>query len=129
MNMLDAIGDPARADSWVRQRLSEKKKIPGFGHRVYRCEDPHATALRETARKITTMTGNTRYFEIAEEVEKTMLANTKVFPNVDFFSGMLYNAMGIPSELFTPIFAISRVVGWTAHILEQLKNNRLYFLQ
>ena len=125
MNMLDAIGDPARADSWVRQRLSEKKKIPGFGHRVYRCEDPRATALRETARKITTMTGNTRYFEIAEEVEKTMLANTKVFPNVDFFSGTLYNAMGIPSELFTPIFAISRVVGWTAHILEQLKNNRL----
>lgn len=121
MNMLDAIGDPARADSWVKQRLSEKKKIPGFGHRVYRCEDPRATALRETARKITTMTGNTHYFEIAEEVEKTMLANTKVFPNVDFFSGTLYNAMGIPSELFTPIFAISRVVGWTAHILEQLK--------
>ena len=125
MNMLDAIGDPARADSWVKERLSEKKKIPGFGHRVYRCEDPRATALRETARKITTMTGNTRYFEIAEEVEKTMLTNTKVFPNVDFFSGTLYNAMGIPSELFTPIFAISRVVGWTAHILEQLKNNRL----
>ena len=125
MNMLNEIGDPAKAEGWIKQRLAEKQKISGFGHRVYRCEDPRATVLRETAREITTMTGNTRYFEIAQEVEKTMLANTKVFPNVDFFSAPLYNAMGIPTELFTPIFAISRAVGWTAHILEQLKNNRL----
>ena len=81
--------------------------------------------LRESARQITTLTGKTRYFEIAQEVEKAMLNYSKVYPNVDFFSAPLYNAMGIPAELFTPIFAISRAVGWTAHILEQWKNNRL----
>ena len=125
MAMLEEIGEPARAEAYVKEQLAAKKKIPGFGHRVYRCEDPRATVLRETAREIAQLTGKTRPLEIAQEVEKTMLANTKVFPNVDFFSAPLYNAMGIPSELFTPIFAVSRVVGWTAHILEQLKHNRL----
>lgn len=125
MKMLEEIGEPGRAEAYVTEHLAAKKKIPGFGHRVYRCEDPRATVLRETAREITELTGKTRYFEIAREVEKAMLANSKVFPNVDFFSAPLYNAMGLPAELFTPIFAVSRVVGWTAHILEQLKNNRL----
>ncbi len=125
MKMLEEIGDAYKAEGWVKRHLDEKKKVPGFGHRVYRCEDPRATVLREAARKITTLTGETRYFEIAQEVEKAMLARSKVFPNVDFFSAPLYHAMGIPVELFTPIFAISRAVGWTAHILEQWKNNRL----
>jgi citrate synthase len=125
MKMLEEIGEAYKAEGWVKRQLADKKKVPGFGHRVYRCEDPRATVLRESARQITTLTGQTHYFEIAQEVEKAMLTHSKVFPNVDFFSAPLYNAMGIPTELFTPIFAISRAVGWTAHILEQWKNNRL----
>jgi citrate synthase len=125
MRMLEEIGTPERAADWVLPRLAEKVKIPGFGHRVYRCEDPRATVLRGEVGKITDLTGETRYYEIAQAVEELMLANSKVFPNVDFYSAPLYHAMGIPLELFTPIFAVSRVVGWTAHILEQWKNNRL----
>jgi len=125
MKMLEEIGSPEKAADWVLSRLGEKQKIPGFGHRVYRCEDPRATVLRKKVEDITAFTGETRYYEIALAVEKVMLANSKVFPNVDFYSAPLYHAMGIPVELFTPIFAISRVVGWTAHILEQWKHNRL----
>ena len=125
MKMLEEIGDAYKAEGWVKRQLADKKKVPGFGHRVYRCVDPRATVLRESARQITTLTGKTRYFEIALEVEKAMLSHSKVYPNVDFFSAPLYNAMDIPTELFTPIFAISRAVGWTAHILEQWKHNRL----
>jgi len=125
MKMLDEIGTPEKAADWVLPRLTAKQKIPGFGHRVYRCEDPRATVLRKKVQEITALTGETRYYEIAQAVEKVMLSHSKVFPNVDFYSAPLYHAMGIPVELFTPIFAISRAVGWSAHILEQWKNNRL----
>ncbi len=125
MKMLEEIGSPEKAADYVLPRLGAKKKIPGFGHRVYRCEDPRATVLRTTVQEITALTGDSRYYEIAKAVEEVMLGNSKVFPNVDFYSAPLYHAMGIPEELFTPIFAISRCVGWTAHILEQWKNNRL----
>ena len=125
MEMFESIGTPDKAEAWVLERLANKGKIPGFGHRVYKCEDPRAGILREYADQITRKVGDTRYFEIAQIVEKTMLANSKVFPNVDFYSGTLYRAMGIPTELFTPIFAMSRAVGWSAHILEQWRNNRL----
>lgn len=125
MEMFERIGDPERAESWILERLAAKDKIPGFGHRVYKCEDPRASILREYAERITRKVGDTRYYEIAQAVEKTMLANSKVFPNVDFYSGTLYRAMGITTELFTPIFAMSRAVGWSAHILEQWRNNRL----
>lgn len=125
MEMFESIGTPEKAEAWVMERLAEKAKIPGFGHRVYKCEDPRAGILREYAARITQKVGDTRYFDIAQIVEKTMLANSKVFPNVDFYSGTLYRAMGIPTELFTPIFAMSRAVGWSAHILEQWRNNRL----
>lgn len=125
MKMLDDIASPEKAEAWVMERLEKKMKIPGFGHRVYRCEDPRATVLRKAVQDITALTGESRSYEIAQAVEKVMLAHSKVFPNVDFYSAPLYQAMGIPTELFTPIFAISRTVGWTAHILEQWKNNRL----
>ena len=125
MKMLAEIDSPEKAKEWVLPRLGKKMKIPGFGHRVYRCEDPRATVLRKAVQEITALTGETRYYEIAQSVEQVMLANSKVFPNVDFYSAPLYHAMAIPEELFTPIFAMSRVVGWTAHILEQWKNNRL----
>lgn len=125
MKMLEEIENPSRARDWVMRRLAGKEKIPGFGHRVYRCEDPRATILREYAQRLSEQQGDTKLIDIAHEIRETMLAHSKVFPNVDFYSSPLYHAMGIPTELFTPIFAMSRTVGWTAHIFEQWGNNRL----
>ncbi len=125
MMMLKEIGDPAKAEAYVLDALSRKVRIPGFGHAVYRTEDPRAAVLREHAQRLSEQTDDMRWFEIAEEVERVTLANTQVLPNVDFYSGIVYHLMGIPAELFTPLFACSRVVGWTAHILEQWSDNRL----
>ncbi|MEE4164706.1 MAG: citrate/2-methylcitrate synthase [Desulfocapsaceae bacterium] len=125
ITMLEEIGSPENARDWVLMKLSAKKKIPGFGHRVYRCEDPRARVLRMYAEKIGQKFQSLRMLDIAREVEHVMLENTTVFPNVDFYSAVLYHSIGIPRELYTPLFAISRAVGWTAHILEQWKNNRL----
>jgi citrate synthase len=123
--MIDEIGDPAAAEGWVREKLAVKYKVPGFGHRVYRTEDPRATVLRRYAEALSLKMGDTRSYEISRIVETTMRANSKVYPNVDFYSATVYRLMGIPLELFTPIFAVSRITGWTAHILEQWGNNRL----
>ena len=125
MKLMQQIDNPEQAEAWVLNALANKVKVPGFGHRVYRTEDPRATVLRHHAEHLSTIAGDTRYFDIAREVERTMRAHSKVYPNVDFYSATCYHAMGIPIELFTPIFAISRMVGWTAHILEQWANNRL----
>jgi len=125
MQLLDEIGSPERAEAIVSDMLDRKIKVPGFGHRVYRCEDPRAEVLREYARKVCALVGNSNHFNITEEVRRVVLEKSNVFPNVDLYSGSLFNAMGLPQELFTPIFAMSRVVGWTSHILEQWSNNRL----
>ena len=125
IKMLEEIEIPEKARDWVLASLAAGKKIAGFGHRVYRCEDPRAGVLRRYAEQIGQKYEATRMLDIAEEVRRTMLEHTKVFPNVDFYSAVLYHAVGIPRELYTPLFAISRAVGWTAHILEQWKNNRL----
>ena len=125
MKMLVTIGDPARAERYVLDALSRKERIPGFGHAVYRTEDPRAAVLRRHAETLSKRTGDTRWFEIATEVERVMRANTEVLPNVDFYSGIAYHLMGIPTELFTPLFSCGRIVGWTAHILEQWSDNRL----
>ncbi|HEY3268387.1 MAG TPA: citrate/2-methylcitrate synthase [Armatimonadota bacterium] len=125
MRMLEEIGSPAKAEKWIKDALGRKYKVPGFGHRVYRTEDPRAAILRGYAERLSQASGDMRLFDTARAVEEAMLANSKVFPNVDFYSGICYNVMDIPRELFTPIFAISRIVGWTAHILEQWNNNRL----
>ena len=125
MKMLDEIGDPSKAEAWVKGALAKKVKIPGFGHRVYRTEDPRATILRRYAEALAKEAGEERLYETAREVERVVRENTKVYPNVDFYSGICYRVMKIEPELFTPIFAISRVVGWTAHILEQWGNNRI----
>ncbi len=106
--------------------LKQKHKVPGFGHRVYRTMDPRAKILRKHAEKLSKGDPDLeRLYETALVVEKTMLENTSVYPNVDFFSGIVYRAMGLPDDLFTPIFALSRAVGWTAHIQEQWKDNRI----
>jgi citrate synthase len=125
MQLIDEIGSPEKAEGIVLDKLANKIKIPGFGHRVYSCEDPRVGVLREQARIITKHVEKTKYFEITQEIERIVLDKTKVFPNVDLYTASLYSAMGLPQELFTPIFAISRVVGWTSHILEQWSNNRL----
>ncbi|HEX2950698.1 MAG TPA: citrate/2-methylcitrate synthase [Armatimonadota bacterium] len=125
MKMLNEIGEPQQAETWVLDALSRKMKVSGFGHRVYRTEDPRAGTLRRYAKELSERAGDTRLFDISCEVERVMRENTKVYPNVDFYSATCYHMMNIPSELFTPIFAMSRTVGWTAHILEQWSNNRI----
>ncbi len=125
MQLVEEIGRPERAEKIILDRLAEGKKIPGFGHRVYRCEDPRVAILREYAEKLSSQTGNRNNFAITREIERVVREKTKVFANVDLYTAPLYNAMDLPRELFTPIFAISRTVGWTSHILEQWSNNRL----
>lgn len=128
MKMLIAIGEdaaPERVDAWVRGRLAKKEKIPGFGHRVYRTEDPRATHLRQMSRELGRRAGNLRWFTMSERIEALVRAEKSLYPNVDFYSASTYYTMGIPLDLYTPIFAVSRMSGWTAHVLEQYANNRL----
>ncbi|MBN2705555.1 MAG: citrate synthase [Deltaproteobacteria bacterium] len=125
MRALKEIEKTEKVESWVRQRLQDKKKIPGFGHRVYRCEDPRVAPLRQHARQCAELVGNLHFYELTRALEKTVTGITGLFPNVDLYSASLYHTMEIPEELFTPIFAMSRVVGWTSHIFEQWRQNRL----
>ncbi|MBI2898755.1 MAG: citrate synthase [Planctomycetes bacterium] len=125
MHLLQEIGEPVKAEKLVVDLLARKVKIPGFGHRVYRTEDPRATILRRYSEQLGKASGNLDWFEISQIVERVVRANTKVYPNVDFYSASAYYSLGIPIELFTPLFAMSRIVGWTAHIMEQWANNRL----
>ncbi len=105
--------------------LARKKKIMGFGHRVYRTEDPRSTHLRDFARELGEAKGDTRWIDILDRLREVMFREKKLYPNVDYYSGAAYHMMGIPLDLFTPIFAVSRISGWTGHILEQYANNRL----
>jgi citrate synthase len=125
MLLLNEIGEPSKAKAFIETKLAAKEKIPGFGHRVYRCEDPRVDLLRCYAKTLAEKAGNTTFFEITREIEKVVVEKTKVFPNVDLYTASLYHAIGLPTELFTPIFAISRTIGWTSHILEQWSNNKL----
>jgi citrate synthase len=128
MRLLIEIGEtaaPERIDEAIRSRLARKLKIPGFGHRVYRTEDPRATHLRRMSKELGERAGNTRWFEMSQRIEQTVKGEKKLYANVDFYSASTYYTLGIPIELFTPIFAVSRVSGWTAHCLEQYANNRL----
>src|SRR4051812_10096923 len=128
MRLLIEIGPeatPERVDEAIRAKLARKVKIPGFGHRVYRTEDPRATLLRRMSRDLGERAGNTRWFEKSQRNEALVTGEKKLYPNVDFYSASTYYTLGIPIDLFTPIFAVSRVSGWTAHCLEQYANNRL----
>ena len=124
MEMLERIGDESRGVAHVRNLLAQDKKIPGFGHRVYRTEDPRAFELRKMSQAMSEETG-TNWFRMSKQIEDFMIAEKGINANVDFYTASVYHLMGIPTDLFTPVFAISRVVGWTAHILEQYSNNRL----
>jgi citrate synthase len=125
MRMLLAIGDPVKAVPAVAQMLAAKKKIPGFGHRVYKTEDPRATHLRRMSEELGRQHGDRTWFEISRTIEKYMLEQKHLYANVDFYSATVYYTLGIPLDLFTPVFAVSRISGWTAHVLEQLADNRL----
>jgi citrate synthase len=128
MRLLIDIGPdapPERIDDAIRGKLARKVKIPGFGHRVYRTEDPRATHLRRMSKELGERAGNTRWFEMSQRIENLVKSEKKLNPNVDFYSASTYYTLGIPIDLFTPIFAVSRVSGWTAHCLEQYANNRL----
>jgi citrate synthase len=105
--------------------LAQKKKVPGFGHRVYHTEDPRATHLRVMSRDLGRSSGQPQWYEMSEKIEKFVKAEKKLNANVDFYSASTYYSLGIPVDLFTPVFAISRMSGWTAHVLEQYHNNRL----
>src|SRR5450755_1330888 len=109
----------------VKSTLARKVKIPGFGHRVYRAEDPRATHLRVFSEELGRRTGQEKLFNLSKVMEETVKAEKGLIANVDFYSASTYYSLGIPVDLFTPVFAVSRMSGWTAHTLEQYKNNRL----
>jgi len=128
MKMLLDIGKDGpveKAEEVVRARLARKEKIPGFGHRVYHTEDPRATHLRQMSKDLGQRSGQTIWYEMSQRIEALVKAEKKLNPNVDFYSASTYHALGIATDLFTPIFAVSRISGWTAHVLEQYANNRL----
>ncbi len=125
MRMLLKIADPTRAREWVLDALARKDKIMGFGHRVYRTEDPRATHLRKFSEEMGERTGQKQWYQISHEVEELILKEKKLYANVDFYSASTYYLMGIPLDLYTPIFAMSRITGWAAHALEQYSNNRI----
>ncbi|GAA0333270.1 citrate synthase [Bacillus carboniphilus] len=125
MKMLTEIGSVDRVDSVIREKLANKEKIMGFGHRVYRKGDPRAKHLREMSSKLTGLTGEPHWYEMSTKIEEIVTSEKGLPPNVDFYSASVYHSLGIDHDLFTPIFAVSRVSGWLAHILEQYANNRL----
>jgi citrate synthase len=125
MLMVEQIKDPAKAEPWIRKALADKARVMGFGHRVYRVEDPRAKHLRRLATELGQQTGKPHYVQILNTVARVVTEEKHIYPNVDLFSGAAYAAMGIPTDQFTPIFAMSRVAGWAAHVLEQHGNNRL----
>jgi citrate synthase len=125
MHMLLEIGSPDKAKAWVKDALEKKKKIMGFGHRMYKTEDPRATHLRRMSESLCAKVGRPELYEMSRLVEEAMWELKAIKPNVDFYSASTYLCMGIDPEMFTPIFALSRLSGWTAHIYEQQSNNRL----
>jgi citrate synthase len=128
MKMLLELGQTAsgeRVDEVIRGKLARKEKVPGFGHRVYKTEDPRATHLRRMSQDLGKRSGSTAWFDMSQRIEALVKGEKKLNPNVDFYSASTYYALGIPIDLYTPVFAVSRMSGWTAHILEQYANNRL----
>ena len=129
MVMLNQIATPADAEKFIQNKLEKKDKIMGFGHRVYKAYDPRATHLKKLAKALAEETGNVALYEKSMKIEEVMLrekAAKGIYPNVDFYSATTYHCIGLPLDLFTPMFVIGRVGGWSAHILEQLSDNRLF---
>jgi citrate synthase len=125
MKMLLEIGEVERVEQYIKDALAAKRKLMGFGHAVYKTEDPRATNFRRFSKELAERTGDMKWYEMSRKVEETIMREKGLFPNVDFFSASTFYMMGIPLDLYTPIFAISRISGWTGHILEQYANNKL----
>jgi citrate synthase len=123
--MLEDIGEPDRAPDWVHERLAAKQKVMGFGHRVYKTWDPRATVLREIAERLGRQFGETRWYDTSVRVQEAVMEAKPLYPNVDFYTASVYSALGLPGDLYTPLFAAARMAGWTAHIREQYADNRL----
>jgi citrate synthase len=126
IKMLHEIGDEANVDAYIEEKLAQKEKIMGIGHRIYRTLDPRAPHLRKMAIKLTGQLGEPKWIRMSERIAQIMLERKGLNANVDFYSATVYYSLGIPTDLFTPIFAIARAAGWTAQVLEQLDDNRLY---
>ena len=126
MKMLKEIGSVERAKTFVEQALSGKQKVMGMGHRVYKNGDPRAKILRKISERVTSETGQPELFQMSVLIDETMFEKKGLMPNVDFYSATVYHSMGIPTDIFTPIFAVSRIAGWCAHVFEQYSKNRIY---
>jgi citrate synthase len=126
IHMLQEIGSEDKVDAYIERALSEKKKVMGIGHRVYKTLDPRAPILKAMAVQLTGELGEPKWINMSERIAALMQEKKGLHANVDFYSATVYYSLGIPTDLFTCIFAISRTAGWTAHVLEQLADNRLY---
>jgi citrate synthase len=129
IRMLEEIGSVDNVAPWLEQKLAAKEKIMGMGHRVYKTKDPRSTILQELTTNLFAAKGTSPLYDIAvkmEELTKEPLGSRGIYPNVDFYSGIVYNKLGIPTDLFTPVFALARISGWMAHWLEQMRNNRIF---
>lgn len=126
MRMLLEIGDLDNCRKWVKDALDNKKKVMGFGHRVYKHGDPRAKILSQMSEKLTAKMGMAHWYQMSKHIDDTVQSEKGLLPNVDFYSATVYYSMGITIDLFTPIFAVSRISGWMAHIFEQWQNNRIY---
>jgi 2-methylcitrate synthase len=125
MELIERFGTPEEAEAGVRKLLAGKALIMGFGHRVYTISDPRSDIIKPWARRLAEASGNRALYPVAERIEKIMWDEKKLFPNLDFYSALAYHFAGIPTPLFTPLFVVSRITGWSAHILEQRANNKL----
>jgi citrate synthase len=125
MRMLLEIQTPDKVEPYVHQLLAQRKKVMGFGHRVYHTEDPRATVLRKMSEDLGRRTGQLKWFEMSRKIEELMIREKKINANVDFYSASAYYVLGIPVDLYPLVFAVSRISGWTAHLLEQYANNKL----
>jgi len=125
IKMLQEIGSLDRVDAYIAEALEQKKKIMGIGHRVYKTLDPRAPHLKRMAQVLSAKIGEPKWIQMSERIAEIMLKEKNLHANVDFYSATVYYSLGIPTDLFTPIFAIARAAGWTAHVLEQLSDNRL----
>lgn len=125
METLKEIGSVENVEPWLERALAERRRLMGFGHRVYKTDDPRAVVLKEMSRELGERTGQPQWYRISERVQQVVHQEKGLYANVDFYSASTYYVMGIPIDLYTPIFAASRISGWSAHVLEQLANNRL----
>jgi len=123
--VLDQVGSPDKAEAWIHEALARKERIMGFGHRIYKQGDPRAKFLKPMCVQLAKETGNTDMEELADTIERIVIAEKKMYPNVDWPTARLYHHLGLPVDLYTPLFVVSRVTGWSAHIIEQLDHNRL----